>query len=377
MHMTALEDWLTAAAGARYCAGLTRTLQQRPAGQFVNLASNDYLGLAHDPRVVEAAIAATRTWGTGATGSRLVTGTTGLHVHFEADLADFVGAEAGLVFSSGYAANIGVLQALASNDTLIVSDAGNHASLIDGCRLSPASVLVTRHRDPADVEQRLAARRHEIAIVVTDAVFSVDGDLAPLRALHEVCHRHGATLIVDEAHAFGVVGKGGRGAVEAAGLAGEPDIVQMVTLSKALGGQGGAVLGSRMVIDQLVNTARTFIFDTALAPGCVAAAAAALSVLRDDEELPGRALRRARQLARELKLTEPVAAVIAVPVADPALARAAADECFRRGVLVGCFRPPSVPSGASRLRLTARADLDEEELQRAVRVIEAALACGG
>jgi 8-amino-7-oxononanoate synthase len=268
-------------AAQRDRTGMRRRLRPRPARDGVlDLASNDYLGLARDPRVVEAAAAAARTWGAGSTGSRLVTGSTELHAELERDLAAFVGAAAALVFSSGYLANLGAVTALSGPGTTVVSDALNHASVVDACRLSRADVVVVGHRDVAAVEGALQRRTTERALVVTDAVFSVDGDLAPLAALHSVVREHGALLMVDEAHSLGVVGEDGSGASRAAGIASEPDVVQTVTLSKSLGAQGGAVLGDRVVVEHLVNTARPFIFDTGLAPPSVAAAGAALAVLR-------------------------------------------------------------------------------------------------
>ncbi len=286
-------DRLRQLATARAAAGLRRELRPRAADDdLLDLASNDYLGLARDPRVTGAAAEAALRWGAGSTGSRLVTGSTDLHTRLEADLADFVGARAGLVFSSGYLANLGAVTALAGAGSLVVSDAQNHASLVDACRLARGDVVVTAHRDVAAVDRALAGRRTGPAVVVTDAVFSVDGDLAPLAELHRTTRTHGALLVVDEAHGLGVVGPDGRGAAAAAGIAGEPDVVLTVTLSKSLGAQGGAVLGNPVVVDHLVNTARAFIFDTGLAPSSAAAASAALDVLRSPARTPPSCRRR-------------------------------------------------------------------------------------
>ena len=273
--------WLDAHAAARRDAGLRRVLRPRAADEpLLDLAGNDYLGLSTDPRIVEGAVAATRAWGAGSTGSRLVTGTTALHAELEAELAAFVGAQAALVFSSGYLANLGVVTALSGPGALVVSDAANHASLVDACRLARARIAVTPRDDPAAVDALLAARTEERALVVTDSVNSVDGAFAPLRELHAVCRARGALLVVDEAHGLGVVGPGGRGLLAEHGLAGADDVVATVTLSKALGSQGGAVVGPAAVIAHLVDTARSFIFDTGLAPACVGAALAALRVLQ-------------------------------------------------------------------------------------------------
>lgn len=364
-------DWLGEHAREREAAGLRRGLRPRAAGGGpLDLAGNDYLGLARDPRVTGAAAEAARVWGGGSTGSRLVTGSTRAHADLEAALADFAGTHSALVFSSGYLANLGVVTALAGSGDLIVSDALNHASLIDACRLSRARVEVVGHGDVGAVARALAGRSEERAYVVTDAVFSVDGDVAPLAALAAACRAHGAVLIVDEAHGLGVFGAGGRGAAQAAGLAGAPDVVLTATLSKAFGSQGGAVLGPRAVVDHLVDTARPFIFDTGLAPACVGAAAEALRILRAEPALAGRVRRNARRLYRiardaGLGATPPVGAVTSVPVGDPDLAVDLAARCARLGVAVGCFRPPSVPDGRSRLRLTARADLTRAQFSLA------------
>ncbi|GAT67718.1 8-amino-7-oxononanoate synthase [Planomonospora sp. ID91781] len=359
---------LRTAAEARRAAGLRRTLRARTPDDegLIDLASNDYLGLARDPRLAEAAAEATRTWGTGSTGSRLVTGSTALHARLEEALAAFAGAEGALVFSSGYLANLAAVAALGAG-ALVVSDAGNHASIVDACRLSRSRVAVTPHGDAAAVEKALADRAEEHALVVTDAVFSVDGDLAPLEELHAAAVRQGALLVVDEAHSLGVVGPGGRGAVHAAGLAGERTVVRTVTLSKSLGSQGGAVLGAPEVVETLVDTGRSFIFDTGLAPGSVAAALAAVDILHHQPELPGRVRTRARELAsmaRELGLEtgEPAGAVVPVVLGRPETALRAAAVCAEHGVRAGCFRPPSVPVGRSCLRLTARANLSSDDL---------------
>jgi 8-amino-7-oxononanoate synthase len=357
-------------AARRDSAGLRRQLRPRSEhDSLLDLASNDYLGLARDDRVTTAAAAAAKQWGAGSTGSRLVTGSTDLHAALEHDLAGFVGAAAGLVFSSGYLANLGAISALSGPATTVVSDARNHASVIDACRLSRAHVIVTEHRDVAAVDRALSSTTTERAVVVTDAVFSVDGDLAPLADLHAVTRAHGALLVVDEAHSLGVVGADGTGAARAAGIDGQPDVVLTVTLSKSLGAQGGAVLGDPVVIEHLVNTARAFIFDTGLAPASAGAAAAALDVLRREPHLADAVRSRARDLERitgELGLapTRPDAAVVSLPMTSPAAALAAATWLLDHGVRVGCFRPPSVPDGVSRLRLTARADLTDADLDR-------------
>ncbi|MFD8912170.1 8-amino-7-oxononanoate synthase [Streptomyces sp. NPDC059575] len=366
--------WIDEEAGARRRAGLVRTLRPRPSDSpLLDLASNDYLGLARHPETTEGAARAARAWGGGSTGSRLVTGTTELHTGLERELAAFCGFEAALVFSSGYAANLAAVTALAPHGSLIVSDAGNHASLIDGCRLARGTTQVVGHADPEAVEKALGTHRGA-AVAVSDTVFSVDGDAAPLGALAAACRAHGAGLVVDDAHGLGVLGDGGRGAPHAAGLAGADDVVATATLSKSLGSQGGVVLGPERVVAHLVNTARTFIFDTGLAPASVGAALAALRLLRREPERAARARAVAAELhtrltAEGLDAVRPDAAVVSVraPSAPDAVEWAA--RCRTAGLAVGCFRPPSVPDGVSRLRLTARADLSGEEIARAVRVI--------
>ncbi|MFI2642500.1 8-amino-7-oxononanoate synthase [Streptomyces sp. NPDC018610] len=366
--------WIDEQADARRRAGLVRTLRPRPADSpLLDLASNDYLGLARHPEVTEGAASAARTWGGGATGSRLVTGTTGLHTALEAELAAFCGFEAALVFSSGYAANLAAVTSLAPHGALIVSDAGNHASLIDGCRLARAATQVVAHADPQAVAKALETHEGP-AVLVSDTVFSVDGDAAPLARFAEVCRERGAGLVVDDAHGLGVLGDGGRGAAHAAGLAGAADVVVTATLSKSLGSQGGAVLGPARVIDHLVNAARTFIFDTGLAPAAAGAALSALRLLRREPERAERARAVAAELharltAEGLQAVRPDAAVVSVRAPSPEGAVRWAADCRAAGLAVGCFRPPSVPDGISRLRLTARADLSGAQIERAVRVI--------
>ncbi|BBZ39244.1 8-amino-7-oxononanoate synthase [Mycobacterium conspicuum] len=367
--------WLDEVEQQRRQAGLRRALRPRPpVAAELDLASNDYLGLSQHPDVIDGGVQALRTWGAGATGSRLVTGDTELHQEFESELAEFVGAAAGLVFSSGYTANIGAVVGLSGRGALLVSDAYAHASLVDACRLSRARVVITPHRDVDAVAAALASRNEDRAVVVTDSVFSTDGALAPIAELHEVCRAQGALLIVDEAHGLGVRG-GGRGLLHELGLAGAPDVVMTTTLSKALGSQGGAVLGSTAVRAHLIDAARTFIFDTGLAPAAVGAARAALRVLQTEAWRPEKVLAHARTLAGICGVPEvPQSAVVSVVLGDPEVAVAAATACLDAGVRVGCFRPPTVPAGTSRLRLSARASLDAAELDLARQVLTDVLA---
>ncbi|MFF4170640.1 8-amino-7-oxononanoate synthase [Streptomyces sp. NPDC001744] len=368
-------DWTDTEARRRSEAGLVRTLRPRAAASdLLDLAGNDYLGLTRRPEVTGAAADAARRWGAGSTGSRLVTGTTRLHTRLERELAGFCGFEAALVFSSGYTANLAALTALTGRDALIVSDASNHASIVDGCRLARAETAVVPHADPEAVRKTLEAHPGRRALVVSDSVFSVDGDRAPLPALAAACRAHGAGLVVDDAHGFGVLGDGGRGALHEAGLAGAEDVVATLTLSKSLGSQGGAVLGPARVIEHLVNAARTFIFDTGLAPAATGAALASLRLIEAEPGLAGRVRTVATTLyellsGAGLSVTRPDAAVVSVRAPSPEAALRWAADCREQGLAVGCFRPPSVPDGVSRLRLTARADLTDAQIGRAVETV--------
>ncbi len=359
-------QWLEQARTASHDQGLVRRLGVT-AG-LLDLASNDYLGLARHPQVLAAAVAALHRFGAGATGSRLVSGTTAVHLELEQALADHTGAATALVFSSGYLANLGAITTLAGPGTLVVSDSANHASLIDACRLSRATVRVVPHARPDAVAAALATHPGR-ALVVTDGVFSVDGSLAPLQALHDIVRHHGALLLVDEAHALGTLGPRGAGACALAGIDREPDVIRTVTLSKALGSQGGAVLGPASLRDHLVDTARAFIFDTGLAPASAAAALQALRLVTEERVLALAAVSGA--LATALALPATPGPVLHVPFGDPRRSLSAQQACRDQGVAVGCFRPPSVPAGAACLRLTARADLTPAQVERAVSVVQA------
>ena len=371
-------SWLAGRAVEREAAGLRRRLRPRaPHDGLLDLASNDYLGLARHPEVVAGAVDAVRVWGAGSTGSRLVTGSTVLHAELESALARHVGAEAGLVFSSGYLANLGVVAALGGQGSLVVSDASNHASIVDACRLSRSRVVVVGHLDIDAVEKALADRSEPRALVVVDAVFSVDGEIAPLAELAEVCQAHDAALVVDEAHGLGVVGDRGEGAAAVAGLVGSPSVVLTATLSKSLGAQGGAVLASVEVVEHIIDSARTFIFDTGLAPSPTGAALAALHVLHREPWRAADVRSRARELAGVaadlgLDTSHPDGAIVSVRVGAPDEAVRLAARCAGLGVRVGCFRPPAVPDGNSRLRLTARADLTETDVRRAAAALAVA-----
>jgi 8-amino-7-oxononanoate synthase len=336
------------------------------------LCSNNYLGLADHPRVREAAAEAAMRWGVGAGASRLVSGTMTIHRRLEERLAAFKGSEACLLFGSGYLANLGAIGALAGPGDAVFSDELNHASIVDGCRLSRARVCVYRHLDTEHLAWGL--RRHGgegRRLIATDSVFSMDGDLAPLDELVELARAHGARLLVDEAHATGALGPGGRGAVAQAGLEGEIDVL-VGTLGKALGSYGAYVCATAEMVRYLINTARALIFSTAPGPPAVAGALAALELI---EERPHR-VQRLRSHARILRgalaaegFPVPAGDMHIVPLllGDERDALALCQGALERGVFAQAIRPPSVPAGTARLRLTTMASHTPAELHRAAR----------
>ena len=362
-------EWLAREAADREAAGLQRALRPRSADHgVVDLAGNDYLGLSQHPEVVEAAVAAARTWGAGASASRLVTGSLAIHAELEAELAAYAGQPSALVFSTGYHANLAVVSALAGRDSLVVSDAHVHASLVDAVRLSRSPVEVVPHNDVDAVAAAVANAEERRVLVLVESIYSVLGDQAPLVELAATCAESGALLVVDEAHGLGVQGPG---VVSQLGLAGLDHVVVTATLSKALGSQGGAVLGLSEVIEHLVNRARPFIYDTGLAPAAAGAALASLRLIRDRPDLPGLVRRRVIDLAAALGVHPPAGAVLSVPMPSPQVALAAQAAALRQGVRVGCFRPPSVPDGVSRLRITTSAGVSDEDWDRAVELLVA------
>lgn len=336
---------------------------------LVDFASNDYLGLATDPRVAAAAARALAEAGTGAGASRLITGTQPLHEELERAVARFAGAAAGLLFASGYAANTGALPALAGAGDVIYSDALNHASLIDGCRLSRAETRIFPHADLDALARLLDADRGREGArwIVVESLYSMDGDIFPLDRLVELAREHGAYTYVDDAHAVGVLGPGGRGGPAHHGVAGEVDVV-VATLGKAFGVAGAVVLGSEILREYLYNHARPFVFTTAPPPALAAAALAALEIARDE---PGRRAALWRNAARlreglaELgrPLPPEVAGTIApVVVGDAGEAVRVGAELRARGFVTGSIRPPTVPEGTSRLRITVSAAHTEEQI---------------
>ncbi len=368
---------LRESAAARESAGLRRRLQVRqPASAMIDMAGNDYLGLARHPAVIGAAVTALHEYGLGATGSRLVRGTTAAHAELDRALAEWLGAEAALVYSSGYLANLGAIRALVTPETLVISDAYNHASIVDGCRATRAQVAITKHLSLADIESQLiqAAAQGRPAVVLTESIFSVDGDLAPLADLHRLTRSYGARLLVDDAHGCGVIGPAGAGGVAAAGIAGEPDVIITMTLSKSFGAAGGVVAGPAELIRHLIETGRTFIYDTGMPPAVAAGARAALDVIAAGDDLRAELHDRGRRIvsvlsAAGLDVSEPRGGVLSVLAPSPDAALAWAAACRDRGVAVGCFRPPSTPDGSSRLRLTINVGVPRAEFEHALDVI--------
>ena len=377
-------EWLTRQLRQLEAKGLRRTLRPLAAGPYVerdgrrllNLASNDYLGLSTDPRLTVAARKALERWGVGAGAARLVVGDRPVHEALEAALAALKETEAALVFPSGYAANVGVLSALAGPRDQIFADALNHASLNDGARLSRARFRYYRHRDLGQLERLLqgpgpapGGRR----FLVTDAIFSMDGTVAPLPELAELAARYDAVLVVDDAHGTGIVGPEGRGTAHHLGVA-DRIPVQVATLSKALGVQGGAALGSRTLIDYLLHRARAFIYSTGIAPVLAAAALEAVRLVQSDEG----ARRRRRQQAHVARLKaglkargytvrhEPPAPMLAVLVGAPEAALRLSALLEARGVLAPAIRPPTVPPGTSRIRLAPMATHTDDDIEAAL-----------
>ena len=337
------------------------------------LCSNDYLNLAAHPDVVAAAVAATERWGAGTGASRLISGNMTPHDELEQRLAGFHGTETALLFGSGYLANTGVIAALARRGDVVFSDELNHASIIDGCRLAGAETFVYRHRDLEHLAWGLGRLPGHCGLIVTDGLFSMDGDVAQLGWLRELASRHGAMLMVDDAHAVGALGPGGRGSVAEAGLAGEVDVL-IGTLGKALGSYGAYACVSREVRDLLVNTARPLIFSTALPPGAVAAATAALAITESDSARIGRLRSNASTLRGALAANglDPGGAgaqIMPVAVGDPDRAVAICRRALDAGVYAQAIRPPTVPDGTSRLRLSVLADHEPDELLTAATTI--------
>ncbi|TWU00722.1 8-amino-7-oxononanoate synthase 2 [Botrimarina colliarenosi] len=374
-------NWLDGALEGLQRAGLRRERRVGsglPAGA-IDFGSNDYLGLAGDPRLAEAAAAAGRSgWGAGA--SPVVSGRSALHAELERRLAEFEGAEGAILFPSGFAAGAGVIPALVDEGDAVYADAKNHASLIDGCRLTRAERRVYPHNAAAALRAMLEADagRFRRRLIVTDGLFSMDGDFAPLAGLGELAAAHDAMLVVDEAHATGVWGPSGRGSVEAAAQrapALESQVaVRIGTLSKALGSAGGFVTGSAALIDWLHNRARSYVFSTAAPPAVAAAAIASLEIVRTEPERRERVRRNAERLRGLLgdagwNTGQSTSQIVPIVVGAPERAVALAAELARRGFYVPAIRPPSVPAGESLLRVSVSARHGADDLRQLVEAL--------
>jgi 8-amino-7-oxononanoate synthase len=344
------------------------------------LCSNNYLGLADHPRVREAAAEAAMRYGAGSGASRLVSGNMTIHRRLEEQIAAFKRAEACLLFGSGYLANAGVVSSLAREGDVVFSDELNHASIIDGCRLSKAETFVYDHCDTDHLEWGLRQAEGRGSLIVTDGVFSMDGDVAPLERIVELAQRYDARVMVDDAHGVGAVGPDGRGSVAAAGLEDEVDVV-IGTLGKALGSYGAYVCCDKPMAKYLINSARTLIFSTALPPPAVAAAMAALALLREQPRRVEK-LQRNAEVLRDALATEGLAVpgsstqIVPLIVGDAADAVRASERALERGVFAQAIRPPTVPAGTSRLRLALMASHTKSELREAARVLAASVPAG-
>jgi len=346
--------------------------------KVLNLCSNNYLGMASHPVVKEAAVEGTWEWGCGSGASRLICGNFPFHRILERRLASFKGTEEAILYSSGYTANLGITSALAGNKDCVFSDELNHASIIDGCRLSQAKVIVFPHNNLEALEDKLRQASHggqiRRKLVVVEGVFSMDGDLAPLPGLVNLAAKYECLLIVDEAHATGALGPGGRGTVALFGLEKEVPIV-MGTLSKALGSLGGFVTGSRELVEFLINTSRSFIFTTALPAGVVTSALASLGLLEEDPSLPLRVQENARYLRDGLNrlgynTLNSQTQIIPVVIGDASLTLEVSRLLLDEGILAAAIRPPTVPEGTCRIRITVMATHTREDLDFALGAFE-------
>ena len=341
---------------------------------YLLLSSNSYLGLCNDDRLKQAALDAIEKYGVGSGGSRLTTGSYEIHQKLEEEIAAFKGAEAALLFNTGYMANVGVISSIADKSWVIFSDRLNHASIVDGCRLSRAEIIVYNHCDATDLARKVQDHANRQALIVTDGLFSVDGDIAPLPAIVEIARKNNILLMVDDAHATGVLGLSGGGTADYFGLCGQIDI-QMGTLSKALASEGGFVAGDKTLIDYLINTARSFIFSTALSPATIAVARKALEIVQTEPQLRDTLLAnsawfRAQLRAAGFDVAENEAPIISIVIGAPDLAVAFSNRLMERNIFVSAIRPPTVPAGTSRLRISMMATHTRKDLLQALNHIK-------
>jgi len=340
---------------------------------YLLLSSNSYLGLCNDDRLKQAALDAVKKYGVGSGGSRLTTGSYEIHKKLEEEIAAFKGTEAALLFNTGYMANVGAISSIADKSWVIFSDRLNHASIIDGCRLSGAEIVAYDHCDASDLARKVQGYPNRQALIVTDGLFSVDGDIAPLPAIAEIAKKNNILLMVDDAHATGVLGTNGGGTADYFGLNDQIDI-QMGTLSKALASEGGFIAGKRSLIDYLVNTARSFIFSTALSPATIAVSLKALDIIRTEPQrrqtlCANTAWFRAELRAAGFDVAENEAPIISIVVGEPDLAVTFSNRLMDRNIFVSAIRPPTVPEGTSRLRISIMATHTKDDLELALRCI--------
>lgn len=348
--------------------------------EAINFSGNNYLGLAAHPEVIQGMVRYTELYGAGSTASRLIAGNTEAHRELESAIANWKGTEAAVLFGSGYQANVGILSSLVESSDLVISDEFNHASIIDGCRLSRARVEIYPHVDMNCLEDLLRPGGFRRKLVVTESVFSMDGDHAPLNEIAGLCARWGAHLMVDEAHASGLFGPQGQG------LAAEHNIVpeiQMGTMSKAIGASGAYVAGAKALIDLLINKARSLVYSTAPPPGVMGAALAALRIIASEEGSARREFLRKTVKNFQYLLNSKLGTsfegshIVPVLIGDSARAMTVGDECLKRGVFAQGIRFPTVPEGTARLRFTLMSDHVEEDLERAVSVLQDVLGLTG
>ena len=349
--------------------------------RVISLSSNNYLGLATHPRLIEAALRATRDLGVGSGAVRTIAGTMKIHMELEEKIARFKNVEACVVFQSGFTANAGTVSALLGKDDYIISDELNHASIIDGCRLSRAKILVFRHKDVAHAEEQLASVKGQPGrkLLISDGVFSMDGDIGPLPGLCEAAEKYGAIMMVDDAHSSGVLGRNGRGTIDHFGMHGRVDI-QVGTLSKAIGALGGYVCGTRDLIDFLYHRGRPFLFSTSHPPSVAATCIAAFDVLENEPQLMEQLWANTRFWKKELGLlgfdiggkTTPASETPITPIiiGDGRLTMEFSRELFKEGVLGTGIAFPTVPEGKARIRTIMTATHTKEELERALAVLQ-------
>ncbi|MDE0299940.1 MAG: 8-amino-7-oxononanoate synthase [Candidatus Poribacteria bacterium] len=361
-----------------------RSMMGAPTGRVlldgrdvISLASTDYLGLSRHPQVIKAASEAVREYGVGASGSRLIAGNNHLYDVLETKIAAMLNTEAALVFSSGYLANISTIPVLAGEDDLILSDERNHISLIEGCRLSRATTQIYRHCDPEHLKELLAeSSNFRRRLIVTDGVFSMDGDFPPLAEICDIAETYDAMLMVDDVHGFGILGQTGGGLVDYLGVA-DRGIIQIGALSKAVGGVGAFVAGSKSLIDILINRARGFIFTTALPPGTLAAASAAIDIIRSSPEFRYRLFANVHSLRTGLsgagfQLLPNETHILPLIIGEANMTTRFSEALLNEGIFVPAIRPPTVPAGTSRLRITPTANHTHEELEEALNGFAAA-----